>query len=178
MTVSIRLHDLTAGFFAPLNAEFSSGMCHVVWGVNGIGKSTLLKIIAGLLPLSKHQGSVEFSPGEPRMAYFSQAQVLLPWLNVLDNVLLPFRFRGEKITQACRDHAKSVLASSAWVIKPSFFLMSCLEACNKKQLWQERWSMRAKCFCGTSLFLLWMQKHVVECRSHFKNIREEKLLYL
>jgi NitT/TauT family transport system ATP-binding protein len=70
-----------------------------VIGRSGCGKSTLLRLIAGLLPVSSGQISIA---GEPvtrplrDVAMMFQRPALLPWRNVLDNVLLPveiFRWR-------------------------------------------------------------------------------------
>ena len=65
-----------------------------VVGPSGCGKSTLLKILAGIHPASG--GSIEYRgarvariPGS--MGVVFQGPVLLPWLSVLDNVLLPAR---------------------------------------------------------------------------------------
>jgi NitT/TauT family transport system ATP-binding protein len=57
-------------------------------GQSGVGKTTLLQIIAGLDP--DYQGDVRFSGNAtPRIAYVFQTPRLLPWRTVLDNVRLP-----------------------------------------------------------------------------------------
>jgi NitT/TauT family transport system ATP-binding protein len=66
-------------------------------GPSGCGKSTLLKLVAGLLPID--HGSIKID-GEPvtrpraTVAVVPQQPVLLPWLTVLGNVLLPIEARG------------------------------------------------------------------------------------
>jgi len=61
-------------------------------GRSGCGKTTLVNIIAGLLPAStgevRVQGRVVAEPIESIGMVF-QSPVLLPWRNVIDNVLLP-----------------------------------------------------------------------------------------
>ena len=64
----------------------------VILGPSGCGKSTLLKVMVGLLPPTSgrvlHRGStVEGTLQDVGMVY--QDPLLLPWRNVLENVLLP-----------------------------------------------------------------------------------------
>jgi NitT/TauT family transport system ATP-binding protein len=64
----------------------------VIVGPSGCGKSTLLKVMVGLLPPTSgralHRGSiVEGTLQDVGMVY--QDPLLLPWRNVLENVLLP-----------------------------------------------------------------------------------------
>jgi NitT/TauT family transport system ATP-binding protein len=65
-----------------------------VVGPSGCGKSTLLKIIAGIEPLSNgsifYRGQAVKRP-QRGMGVVFQTPVLLPWLTVLENVLLPIR---------------------------------------------------------------------------------------
>ena len=65
-------------------------------GQSGIGKTSLLKIIAGLL--KPDSGKISGSDGESlngRITYMAQQDLLFPWLNVIDNVCLGSRLRGE-----------------------------------------------------------------------------------
>jgi len=56
-------------------------------GPSGAGKTTLLRIIAGLD--TAHSGSVAWqSAGRPRLGIVFQEPRLVPWLNILDNLLL------------------------------------------------------------------------------------------
>jgi NitT/TauT family transport system ATP-binding protein len=65
-----------------------------VVGPSGCGKSTLLKIIAGIEPPTDgtimYRGQVVRRP-QRGMGVVFQTPVLLPWLTVLGNVLLPIR---------------------------------------------------------------------------------------
>jgi NitT/TauT family transport system ATP-binding protein len=61
-------------------------------GRSGCGKSTLLRLIAGLVPASRGEITVAGTPvtGPRRdVAMVFQSAALLPWRNVIDNVLLP-----------------------------------------------------------------------------------------
>lgn len=67
-------------------------------GPSGVGKSTLLKLIAGLPTGGKFEGFIEADDGFPisgRIAYMAQFDLLFPWLSVLHNVMLGQRLRGE-----------------------------------------------------------------------------------
>jgi putative hydroxymethylpyrimidine transport system ATP-binding protein len=65
-------------------------------GPSGVGKSSLLRLIAGLAALDR--GEVACSDRRPlggRLAWMSQEDNLLPWLSVQDNVTLGARLRGD-----------------------------------------------------------------------------------
>ncbi|MDO8942080.1 MAG: ABC transporter ATP-binding protein, partial [Desulfobacterales bacterium] len=82
-------------------------------GPSGCGKSTLLKMVGGIVPASA--GEVRFkgrhvSGGQEGMGVVFQSPVLLPWLTVLDNVLLPARVLRIDPDKA-RERARALLAS-------------------------------------------------------------------
>lgn len=54
-------------------------------GASGIGKSTILKMVAGIH--SGYQGRVS-TPKQSRIAFISQNNCLLPWKTVYDNIIL------------------------------------------------------------------------------------------
>jgi len=68
------------------------GEFHCLVGRSGCGKTTWLKLAAGLLMPDagslRLQGQVLKGP-TPSMGFVFQSPTLLPWLSVLDNVLLP-----------------------------------------------------------------------------------------
>ncbi|MDK6233188.1 ABC transporter ATP-binding protein [Aerococcus sp. UMB10185] len=66
-------------------------------GTSGGGKSTLLKIISGLMEPTT--GEVEINGGpvdfqKNRIGYISQSDTLLPWRNILDNVSIGLEMQG------------------------------------------------------------------------------------
>ncbi|WP_309397989.1 ABC transporter ATP-binding protein [Cerasicoccus maritimus] len=79
-------------------------------GPRGCGKSTILRLIAGLTPITS--GQIQHAGGgdiNQRTSYIFQESALLPWRNVESNVGLPLRLRGLKaaaISERIRDVLK------------------------------------------------------------------------
>jgi putative hydroxymethylpyrimidine transport system ATP-binding protein len=85
-----------------LTLEFSAGRTTCLLGRSGVGKTSLLRWLAGLLPGAARAQDV---------AYMAQSDLLLPWLPVLDNVLLGYRLRGDRTAlKAARPRAQALLA--------------------------------------------------------------------
>jgi putative hydroxymethylpyrimidine transport system ATP-binding protein len=83
--------------FDDLSFTVDSGCCTCLLGPSGCGKSTILKLIAGN-PSLTHTGIIhtpEEDHPDSAIAWMAQEDLLLPWMNVLDNVLLGARLRGE-----------------------------------------------------------------------------------
>jgi NitT/TauT family transport system ATP-binding protein len=72
--------------------EVAEGEFHCLVGRSGCGKTTLLKLAAGLLRPDRGrillQGRQLLKPG-PQLGFVFQSPTLLEWHTVLDNVLLP-----------------------------------------------------------------------------------------
>lgn len=85
-----------------LSLEFAAGRTTCLLGRSGVGKTSLLRHLAGLLP-----GTTPAGPA----AYMAQRDLLLPWLSVLDNVLLGYRLRGDgPARRAVEPRARALLA--------------------------------------------------------------------
>ena len=72
-------------------------------GPSGCGKSTLLRILAGLIKPSAGRVEVGGQPlAEPRekSGIVFQAATLLPWANVLENILFPVRVTAKPVSAA------------------------------------------------------------------------------
>ena len=78
--------------FENLRFRLEAGQWTCLLGPSGVGKTTLLRLIAGLLPGALV--SADGGPLEGRVALMAQQDLLLPWLGALDNVLLGYRLRG------------------------------------------------------------------------------------
>ena len=82
--------------FDELDFTLDAGLWTCLLGPSGVGKSSLLRLIAGLGP-SYAGGTVVCDDGlslRGRAAYMAQQDLLLPWLSVLGNVALGHRLRG------------------------------------------------------------------------------------
>jgi len=83
--------------FADLDFTVAPGLWTCVLGASGVGKTSLLRLIAGLV--APWSGSrILCSDGGPvggRTAYMAQQDLLLPWLSVRRNVGLGLKLRGE-----------------------------------------------------------------------------------
>jgi putative hydroxymethylpyrimidine transport system ATP-binding protein len=106
----IQIAGLTLTFgtrviFENLALDIPGGRITALLGTSGVGKSSLLKILAGLAYAS--QGTVRASDDGPlpgRIAYMGQSDLLYPWLRVIDNVMLGSRLRRERPDRARAMH--------------------------------------------------------------------------
>ncbi|MDH3599986.1 MAG: ABC transporter ATP-binding protein [Candidatus Tectomicrobia bacterium] len=103
-----------------INFTVSDGEFVVLVGESGCGKTTLLRLIAGLEPPTTGQvrlnDQVVLQPSQ-EVGFVFQRPVLLPWRTVLDNVLLPTelthplpRRADRQASQPARQQALELLA--------------------------------------------------------------------
>jgi NitT/TauT family transport system ATP-binding protein len=91
--------------------DFDRGRLVALLGPSGCGKTTLLRIVAGLI--SKTSGSVMIDGQEVHKplgnyGFVFQAPSLMPWRNVLDNVLFPMEIL-KRSNKAARTRAADLL---------------------------------------------------------------------
>lgn len=102
----ITIRGLTKYFAGwPLYENFDldipKGRIVSVFGPNGCGKSTLINMIAGLIPVDA--GQILFdgkSLADTRVGYVFQnyREALLPWLRTIDNIAYPLKLEGKSPT--------------------------------------------------------------------------------
>ncbi len=88
--------------FSGLELDLKSTGWTCLLGVSGVGKTTILRMIAGLETGAVLHGEITASDGAPlgdRIAYMAQSDLLLPWATVRENVSLGARLRGEAVNR-------------------------------------------------------------------------------
>jgi putative hydroxymethylpyrimidine transport system ATP-binding protein len=96
--------------FGRIALAIGSGEWTCLLGPSGVGKSTILRLIAQLPTGVSFEGDVRATDGRPlagRIAYMAQSDLLFPWLDVEGNVLLGARLRAER---ADRARARAMIA--------------------------------------------------------------------
>jgi NitT/TauT family transport system ATP-binding protein len=83
-----------------LNLDIGEGQFISLVGASGCGKSTVLRIIAGLGKMSA--GTIDWQPTQRKLAYVFQEAALMPWATVQENVRLPLKLAGlsKRVTSA------------------------------------------------------------------------------
>jgi NitT/TauT family transport system ATP-binding protein len=86
------LDDLT------FTVEPQSFVC--VLGPSGSGKSSLLRVISGLVPPTSGEVSFPAYGRRPRIGYVFQDANLMPWRTVIENITLPLELQNVPIPEA------------------------------------------------------------------------------
>lgn len=84
--------------FGNLEMEIPAGRWTSLLGHSGVGKTTILRLIAGLGTAARFEGEIVASDGMPvasRIAYMAQDDLLFPWASVRNNIIAGARLRGE-----------------------------------------------------------------------------------
>ncbi|HDQ98757.1 MAG TPA: ATP-binding cassette domain-containing protein [candidate division WOR-3 bacterium] len=118
-----RLSKFFAGraVFEDVDLVVPDGETVVILGPSGIGKSVLLRVMAGLLPADagrvtydgvplRHGAFADNQPILARLGYVFQGGALFDSLSVFDNIALPLRENGVRDEAAVRERVRAVLA--------------------------------------------------------------------
>jgi putative hydroxymethylpyrimidine transport system ATP-binding protein len=87
--------------FDGLDLALPAGRLTALLGPSGVGKSSLLRLIAGLEAAA--EGRVHDGAGRPlagRVAYMAQQDLLMPWLDLVGNATIGAKLRGERPDRA------------------------------------------------------------------------------
>ena len=98
------------GWIKDLNLNLVGGKIHAFVGVSGVGKTTLLKLIMGIITPNKGQiviGDDQISEAT-KIGYVAQNYALFPWLTVKNNILL-----GTHISDITKTSAQDRVSSLA-----------------------------------------------------------------
>ena len=106
---SVSINDVP--LIESLDMHIKAGQWSCLLGPSGVGKSTLLYLIADLASHVNFTGTITTDDGLPlagRLSYMAQTDLLMPWLSILDNTLIGSRLRREPPD---RQKAKNLLES-------------------------------------------------------------------
>jgi len=94
--VTLRYNDSNEPILNALNMDIPASKWTCILGRSGCGKSSLLRYLANLLNTKvQFSGSLSTSNEvdlKEQVAYMAQQDLLMPWLTVLENVLLSEKF--------------------------------------------------------------------------------------
>ena len=107
-SISLKFDEIY--LFKDLSIDLPPGLCSVLLGPSGVGKSSLLRIMAGIQPFETNgsitlksvgdanaqNASIEKNNPFNHIAYMAQQDLLLPWLSTIENVMLGARLRRER----------------------------------------------------------------------------------
>lgn len=114
----IKLNDLSIGYFGDailehMNVEFDDGLIYGILAKSGVGKTTFLKTIAGLIPPVRGHVSIDgvcYRTSRRNPVYMMhQRYCNFNWLTCLENVLIAQRDKRKRYATESRDNAYAAL---------------------------------------------------------------------
>lgn len=92
----------------PLDLTVAAGEIVALVGASGSGKSTALRLLAGLE--APHEGAATRAAGPGRIGFVFQSPTLTPWADALSNAALPLELSGVPRAEARRRAAEALSA--------------------------------------------------------------------
>ncbi len=86
--------------FDNLCLELPGGALTAMLGASGVGKTSLLRVLAGFIAAGGRIGTQDGASLNGLVAYMGQDDLLLPWLTALGNVVVGARLRGGRPDRA------------------------------------------------------------------------------
>lgn len=86
--------------FDKLDLPIAAGKWTCLLGPSGVGKTTILRLLAGLGDHIDHDGQISADDHQMiagRISLMAQTDNLMPWLDVHDNIVIGSRLRGDEI---------------------------------------------------------------------------------
>ncbi len=96
-------HLPDGALFEGLDLTLTPGRWTCLLGPSGVGKSTILRLMAGLDTQAVFEGTLTSAPPAEipyPVAYMAQEDLLLPWASVRENIALGARLRGDPVDAA------------------------------------------------------------------------------
>lgn len=97
LTKTLQNKDKKVLLFNNFNFRVKKGEFIAIIGDNGIGKTTLLDVIAGIKKTDKGKiiiNNKQINQSRIGYAFQNYRQALFPWMNVIDNISFPLKLRG------------------------------------------------------------------------------------
>lgn len=95
-----KVYDNGTSALGPLDLDIRRGEFVSLLGASGCGKSTALRLIAGLIAPSSGAVDVATSRAGQSIGFVFQEPTLMPWSNVRDNVRLPLKLASVPESQS------------------------------------------------------------------------------
>ena len=106
---NIRMGFGSEALIAITRLALQYGGWNCILGSSGVGKTSLLRALAGLLPRGQAQWQAQ--KPLPPASYLAQQDALFPWRTALDNTLLGIHLRGARPSPQQRQQAIALLQS-------------------------------------------------------------------